>query len=320
MNKTKALIILLAANLVVMIYYGNSIRNEIRHSRDMTTAGINNLQNRMTNMEYSIVSGIGNELKAQTDKVSSFDYTYDTLDPEGQTAALQVTVALKEVSPSGRIAIIYTPDSGGASTEAELESQGGLTYGARLELSMTNNYEVHVVEKTDGAGGSQLNAYPHRLPLYDDFYETRIMMTSSGTSMSQGRLDADFSFTVKDLDVVGTELEKVRLQVLKGTELLEELDVTERVVQRDGNYAHIADKYKLALASGEIDDSVSLDQYAAGLGEKPGLRDDGNRHYAYTHVVAFDTDYPMLKLTMESAKELVFRLIVECEDGYEKAV
>ena len=175
-------------------------------------------------------------------------------------------------------------------------------------------------EKSAATGQKQLNVYEQQLPLYDEFYTNRVTMNGGGTAISQDQHETYFAFTINDLRVSGTEMEQVLIQVWKGNELsqlYDEIDVTERVKQRRGDYCEIEDKYKVALAAGLIEQTVSLEQFAIDNGYKPNLSDvDSNSNYSYTHAIRFAEDYPELKLDGESAKELSSRLIIKFKDGY----
>lgn len=317
MDKKKVIIILLVLNLLVMLYYGNALGKKIGNYQAQTSADMNVMQNNIMSLENRIINGVGNELRAQADRIAEVDYTLLDVDPVLKKAQLELKVTLKEVSPLAEISISYSAQDDDQSQAVALVEQSGLIYGTKLEMSLDNNYRFDVWEKSVATGQKKMNVSEQRLPLYDDFYTNRVSMNGSGTASSQDRLEMDFTFSINDLGVAGTEMEQVLVQVWKDNVQYDEVDVTQQLEQRTANYAQIENKYKVAIAAGQIDQSVSLEQFAIDNDYKPDPSNlDDNLQYSYTHSIIFAEDYPELNLDAESAKQLSSRLIIKFKDGY----
>lgn len=101
-------------------------------------------------------------------------------------------------------------------------------------------------------------------------------------------------------------------------EVYDEVDVTHQVLESAGDYKHIRDKYNIAVASGTIGSSVSLEQFARDNNlepQKPGT----DPHYSFLHTITFEEDYPALALDIDKAEQPDFRLVIEFKDGYRYA-
>ncbi|GBG05667.1 hypothetical protein PAT3040_00151 [Paenibacillus agaridevorans] len=314
MDKTKAVIVLLVFNLIAVVYFGNSLNKKISNVQTNVNSELNNMRNNVMSLESQIVNGVSRVLEAQDDRIDHVDYTVSEYDAVRKRASLALEVTLKEVSPESKISISYSAE-GGPSGEAELVEQSGLKYGTELELSLEHNYEFEVWEQSPANGQRKMNVNQQRLPLYDDFYANRVSRSESGTSTSKDQLDADFSFAVKNLGIAETEMERVYVQVWYGNEPYDEIDVTQKVMESIGDYNQIRDKYNLAIASGSIDSSVSLEQFAKD-NHLEKLKPGADPQYSFRHTIKFGKDYPELELDIAKAKQLSFRLVITFKDGY----
>jgi hypothetical protein len=324
MDRSKAILALLAVNMLVVLYIGYTINSAIRSHDNKTGSELRGLQQQVQLLESQIVNGISRELTAQADKVERLDYTLTGADLAQKKAKIGLQVALKEVSSSAVIAVAVRRDGQVQPLEAVLEHQGGMQYGTELELSLEHNYELTVWERS-GAGQKQLNAETRRLPLLDDVYRNRVAKASTGTGISNDRLNADFSFLLKDLGIPGTELDKALLRIRKGGAVYDEIDVTRQAAPRSGRYAEIEDHYKVARASGQIDNSVTLEQFARVNGFDPDRHVSTAKagetspyaQYSLLYTIEFAKDYPELKLNRDSAGQLSFEWVLRFKDGYE---
>ncbi len=324
MDRSKAIIILLAINLLAVLYIGYSINSSIRSNNDQTAAELRELKQQTLQLEGRITDGIRRELAAQADKVERLDYALTGVDLAQGKATVGLQVALKEVSPSAIISVSVSREGQVEPLEAELEHQGGMQYGADVELSLEHNYNLTVWESSD-AGQKQLNVDPRQLPLFDDMYRKRVEKESTGTALSNERLDADFAFLLKDMGIAGIELEQALLRIRQRGELLDEIDVTRQAVPRPAGYGEMEDHYRIAIASGQIDSSVTLEQFARDNGFDPDQHVPADQagepspyqQYVLRHSIEFDKDYPELELTRESAGQLSFEWVLRFKDGYE---
>lgn len=324
MDKSKAILVLLVVNILAVFYIGHTINTSIRSSENNSRTEINRLNQQMQMLESQIANSIRRELTAQTDKIERLDYTWNETDLAQKKANIGLQVALKEVSAAAVIGVTIRRDGQAQPLEAELQQQAGMQYGAELELSLEHNYEVTVWERSN-AGEKQLNATTQRLPLFDDMYRKRIEKASVGTSISNESLGADFSFLLKDMEVPGTELEKALLRIRKGGEVYDEIDMTEHAKPNTGRYIEFEDKYRVARASGQIDNSVTLEQFARDNGFDPDRYVQTDRagepspykQYELHYTIRFDEQYPELKLDRANAEQLSFQWVLRFKDGYE---
>lgn len=316
MDKQKFIIALLALNLIVMIFFGSSLGKKLSNYETQTNDRMNSIQNSMISLENNIV-GVSNELRNQADKIALVDYTLLDVDPIQKKALVELMVTLKEVSPLAEISISYSAQDDDRSKEVALVEQSGLIYGTKLEMSLDQNYRFDVWEKSAATVQKKLNVSEQQLLLFDDMYENRVSIHSSGTSTSQDRMELDYSFSIRDLGFTGMEMEKVLFQVWKDNKQLDEIDVTKQVEQHSGNYDQIEAKYKVSLAAGVIDPSVTLEQFAIDNEYEPEqAKPNGNLQYSYKHLIVFAEDYPELIIDEEFTKQVSFKLIIKFKDGY----
>ncbi|MBP1995475.1 hypothetical protein [Paenibacillus eucommiae] len=324
MDRSKAILTLLAVNILAVLYIGYTINAAILNNGNKTKAEFQSMQQQVQLLENQILNGISRELAARADKVERLDYTLTGADLAQKNAKVTLQVALKEVTSSAVIAVSLRSDGQDQPLEAVLEHQGGMQYGAELELSLEHNYELTVWERGD-AGQKQLNADSRRLPLFDDVYRNRMISPSTGTGISNERLNAEFSFLLKDLGIPGTQLETALLRINRGDKLYDEIDVTQQATPRSDGYAGIEEYYKVARASGQIDNSVTLEQFAHDSDFDPfqmvSIEKAGetlaNARYSLYYTINFNKDYPELKLTRDSAGQLSFQWVLRFKDGYE---
>jgi len=324
MDKSKAIIILLVINLLAVFYMGYTNKGANRDHASRTEAELRELKQQVQMLEGQIISGVRSELIAQADKVEQLDYSITGADLAQKKANIGIQLALKEVSSSAVIAVSVTSDGQSQPTEQVLEHQGGMQYGAELELSLEQNYELTVWEKS-GAGQKRLNVETLWLPLMDDVYRNRVANASMGTGISDERLNADYSFVLRDLGIPGTELERALLRIRQDGEVYDEIDVTQQTTPRPGQYGEIEDHYKIAIASGQIDNSVTLEQFARDSGYEPEQyvpvdqagEQSGDAQYSLVHTIEFASDYPELQLDSDSAGRLSFEWVLRFKDGDE---
>lgn len=324
MDKSKAILTVLVVNILAILYIGYTHNAALRSHGSKTDAELRGLQQQVQMLESQIVNGIKRELTVQADKVERLDYALSGADLAQKKAKVGLQIALKEVSASAVIAVSLRRDGQVQPLEAVLEPQGGMQFGTELELSLEHNYELTVWERSS-AGQKQLNAETRRLPLLDDVYRNRVAQASTGTGISNDRLNADFSFVLKDLGIPEAGLEQALVRIRKGGEVYDEIDVTQQATPRSGRYGEIEDHYKVARASGEIDNSVTLEQFARDKGydldqHVPTAKAGDPSPYAqYSlfYTIGFAKDYPELKLNRDSAGQLSFEWVLRFKDGYE---
>ncbi|MBD2846670.1 hypothetical protein IDH44_15835 [Paenibacillus sp. IB182496] len=318
MDKSKAILVLLAANLLAVVYVGYSLHGAVRNGHAEQDAEIRNLQQQVQQLESAILNGVRQELTARDEKVEALDYTWSAVDIAQKSAQIGLEVELQEVSASAEIVLTLAHEEMTAPMEAVLEPLGGMRYGAELELSVAHNYELRVWER-NADGQRQMNAASLQLPLYDELYARRVQEASTGTSISGERLTADVAFQLQEPAIPGTELEKVLLRITRDGAVYDEVDLTAQATSQSARSAGLEQQYNLALAAGEIDPSVTLEQFisdreAASDTDTPAY--DGRARYTVSYTLDYAKDAPELGLDAESATELGFEWVLTFADGY----
>lgn len=78
------------------------------------------------------------------------------------------------------------------------------------------------------------------------------------------------------------------------------------------------DQYKIAIASGEIESSMSIEEFEKNIGYKQEDKNDTRTYYTYTHSIRYDTDYPDQDLDLTKAENMTMKLIITSKDGYQQ--
>lgn len=102
------------------------------------------------------------------------------------------------------------------------------------------------------------------------------------------------------------------LEVWNGSELVDQLDVTNQLVS--GNNREMMAQYNVAIASGQISETVTIEEFESNF-EHNDIIDDGRNHYYFKHQIIYE-DYPEQKIDMHSSESLRLSLVVTCKDGY----
>lgn len=318
MNKGKAILVLLALNLVLMLYFGITLGRKIEANRIQTLSEVAGLNNQLLMMNDSIASRVNEALNAQADRIEQAEYRIVDVDSEADTARVDLTVSLKEAASGSQIYLSYYSSEQKEPQTAELSLKEGLLYGAEIGLSPGHNYYYDVWEES-GSGKRKLNVNERPLPLYDDLYTGRVQFEGGGTSSSDERLEANFAFTVRDLGWEAAQLDQAVIEVLLNGRMIDEQDITGRLQVSSAAYGMLEDKYRLMVASGQLEPSVSLEEFAEMQDYLPETTDPangGDTRYTYKHRIEFGQDYPDMKLDMDSARDLSLKLKLIFKDGF----
>lgn len=324
MSKSKTIIALLVANLLAVLYVGFNINAALRDNSNRTDSEVRMLQHQVQTLESQILNGISSALTAQADKVERFDYSVIAADLSQKKAKIGLQVVLKEVSSTADLSASLRREGQTDPLNVVLEHQGGMQYGAELELSPSHDYELTVWEQSD-AGQRQLTAEARRLPLFSDIYTERVAEASLGTSRTDQQLNADLSFSLKDMGIQGAGIKEVWLRMHKDGEVYDEIDMTWQAKPIAAEfYGELEDQYKIARASGQIGDSVTIEQYASNSGQAsaPHVQVESESYsyarYELNYLIQYDKDYPELKLDRSETDRLSFEWVLRFEDGYER--
>lgn len=313
--RQKLIISLLVINAVLICYFGISVMIRLNEKSDMLKNEIVNLNREMSFLQNNITNTLKNELDEKYNMVSETGYEFMDIDSATHEAVVDLSVKLKSVNPNSRIYIAYGETGTDSVQEAELTPEEGLTYSAKLKLDLQKNYWYDVIEKVEGGGHSLLNTNKQYLELYDEFYSRRVDLNSLGSYRNDKQIDFDFQFSVNDFGMDEFKPESITLEIRYKDEIIDKIDIKDKLTEYSYDANELEARYRAAVASGEIDEGMSLDEFRKSMDFISEEKDSSRKYYTYTHRIRYD-DYPELQLNSEKAENLHINLIVECRDGY----
>lgn len=314
-DKQKVIIVLLMINILLICYFGISITGKLDNRDDVLLNQINNVSNSVANLENSVSENIQSVLEARYNMIDTTEYKYANIDAVNHKATINLSVNLKTVKPNSRIYLAYSEIDANNVQEIEMTKKEGISYGASVEWNLNKNYQYDVIERIDGGGEALLNSNKQYLYLYNEFYENRVQMLGSGSGRSNEQLDLDYSFSVNDFGMEEFGLDRVLLEVGYEGKVIDSIDITDRIASGTGS--DMIDQYKIAIASGEIDASMSIKEFEKNMGFRQEDKNDTRTYYSYTHSIHYDTDYPEQDLDLTKAENMTIKLIITCKDGYQ---
>jgi len=321
-NRQKAIIALLIVNAVLVLYFGVSLGKKLTEVRDQVVSQISNVNNMVASLEGRIMSNVQSLLDARDNLVNNVSYTFIDIDAENKKAIVSFAADLKEVKPNSEIFLAYGQEESSDIKELKLDRISGLTYGGDVELDLDKNYQYDLVERVAGGGEALLNTYKQYASLYNDFYQERIQVHESGYVQSRDETGINIGFSVNSFGMAEFELDNAVLEVLYNNEVIDSFDVTNSLIQ-DSNM-DIKQHYNIAIASGEIDVSMSLRDFAEKFGyEQFGYEEqsrDGRDRYVLSHTIRY-SDYGLENTepeynSSEYRERFRMNLIITCNDGY----
>ena len=314
-NKHRVIIVLLVINAIITSYFGISLNKKLSDQNDILLGQINNLNNSITDSNNYVTNQVQSLLNESYNMIDTSDYNYINIDAARNKTVLDLRVSLKAVNADSKIFLAYSEVDTGNIQEVELTKKDGLSYGATVELDLNKNYHYDIIERVKGGGERLLNI--HKLPiyLYNDFYQTRVQMHSSGTGRGNEDIQKDFAFSIDDFGLDEFRLDTVLLEVWYEGNVIDSIDITNRIENDDKS--SLREHYSVAVASGQIDPNMSIEEFKKMIGYNPKEMDDTRKYYSYTHRIQYKTDYPELKLDINKAERLYFNLIISCKDGYQ---
>lgn len=314
-NKEKIIIGLLILNMILVLYFGIKIRKDYKFLNQRLGREVVSINNGIRNIEHSLSNRVENLLNNQKDRVSEATYSYLNIDSKNLIASLSFSICLKEVSPGGEVYLVYNVAQEPKTEEVLLQHAEGLTYKTQINLGLDKNYEYSLIEKTSDGGMKQLNTHKLNILLANEFYDQRVQMHEASGSYDDKSIEQSISFSVDNLGIETFSLKDVKLELFYEGKLLESKTVTGNLISsKNGDYV---ERYNVALASRQIDESTTLQEFV----DSQGLQDkseSGNLNKTfYTHKFKIDNKhYPELNLNHGNADQIEFRYTVECIDGY----
>lgn len=311
------IIILLVINAVLICCFGILVVKQLNEKYDMLSSHVISINNSSVHyLENNITERIKNELDERYNLVEMTDYKFARIDADNNQAILDFTVKLKAVSANSRIYMVFSEMNTNNVQEVELVKKDSLTYGASVELNLQKNYQYDVIERVDGGGQALLNTYRQYINLYDQFYVMRVQFHDMGTVRSDKQVEFNFSFSVNDFGMEDESgLESAMLEILYNNEVIDRIDITNSLMKVTGDN-ELQARYNLAIASGEIDPGLSLEDFMKYIGFEPEENSNSSTRYTYIHRINYNTDYPELQLNKDKAGDMRFNVVITCRDGY----
>jgi hypothetical protein len=314
-NKHKVITVLLVINAIITCYFGISYNKKLSEQNDMLLGQINNLNNSLIHSNNYVTNQIQSLLNESYNMIDTSDYNYISIDAAKNKTVLDLRVSLKAVNADSKIFLAYSEVDSANTQEIELTKKDGLSYGATVELDLNKNYHYDIIERTNGGGERLLNI--HKTPIYlnDEFYQMRVQMHGSGSGRGNEDIHKNFDFSIDDFGLDEFGLDTVLLEVWYEGNVIDAIDITDRI--EDSDISGSREHYNMAVASGQIDPNMSIEDFKKMFGYDQKEMDDTRKYYTYTHRIQYDTDYPDLKLDMDKAEKLSFSLTITCKDGYQ---
>ncbi len=315
-NKQKVIIFLLVLNLIVVGYFGITIRNHVINKNEHLRSEISSLRSDVFNLEHRLSNSIEDILEQNKNRVNHVQYCYKEIDSDAKNAVITYTFELESVSSNSKVYVVYSPQDSTQVVEAELKKVNGLTYEADVELSLDHNYEFDILERSDDGAETLLNTRKEYQPLYDEFYTYRIAMQSRGTSRSNQSYEQSMLFSVKDFGIDDYAIDTMNLEVYYEGKLIDEKDITNDIVS--GSDQEAIEQYHMALASGEVEVSVTESEYVEM--KKSNVRSDETRDTYYYNYKLDYSDYPDLKMSKDSYEQPQLKVTITCKDGFSHVI
>lgn len=309
-GKQKFIIILLVINLIVVSYFGVTIKNKIEDTFWNIESQVQNVRTAVYNIDNEVKSAVSNALEQERNRVVEAEYDYQKIDSKAKKAVIYYSVKLKSVNANSKIFLAYNEENSTYCKEVEMKKINGLTYGVVVDLSLEKNYEYDIIERSDNGAEAVLNTRRYNCSLYDEFFEYRVMENNYGAGKSEDSANFHMYFSVNDFDLSDNAVDNVELKVYYDNKVIKQEDITDKVIV--GADQEALEKYYIAVASGEIESTVSTEYVRNYKSEN-----SNPNTYFYQLEIKY-SDYPDLKLNMDEAEDLSINIIVTCKDGFTK--
>lgn len=315
-NIKKWAIVLLIVNLVVVIYYGQSIKKEIRAVKVEHASYFQNLSNQISNQGNNLSSSMEYLIRESNNLITEYKHKIVNTDLAQKRGDIEFEVVIKESSSNSKIIGEFKELDSTNSYEVEFEQIEGLTYRGNIKLALDKNYEVLIYEQMNDGATRKLNNSEISLHLYNEVYANRIQSLGSGTSTTADELTYTYSFRFTTDIIEGADIAKVLLEATDDKQnIIAEYDITSSISAGSFHSAQLADKYRLAVASGEIDAGMAFDDYAAEFGDE--FVDTEQSYLEYSVEKRFTKDELDENWEMFSDGRYYFTVKVIFEDGIE---
>jgi|GEM_PF-2684095 len=315
-NIKKWAIVLLLVNMAVVIYYGQSIKKELRAVKDEQTSNYHNLSNQIITQGNNISSSMEYFIRENNNLIADYKHRIVNTDLTSKSGDIEYELVIKESSSNSKIIGEFKELDSNNSYRAEFEHTEGLTYRSKTTLALDKNYEVHIYEQMNDGATKKLNTSEIYLLLYNEVYADRIQGLGSGTVTSDDRITYEHSFKFTGDIIEGANIDKVILQVIDSQQnIFNEYDITNQVSTKTIHNAELEDKYKVALASGQLEYEMTFDKYVAQYGSE--LEEKGHPYILYNAEKSFTKDELNEDWEMIRDGRYYFTLKVIFEDGIE---
>lgn len=263
----KMTVLLLVVMIALVIYYGQSIKKELRAIQEENASLYQNYLNQTINHGNHVLSSMENLILENNNFIVDYKHKILNVDLAGKSGEIEFEVIMKEVGSNRSIVGQFEELGGTDSYPVEFERLEGLTYRTIINLDLDKNYKLQLYEVADDGATRQLNNNQISLHLYNEFYANRIQSLGSSTTTSADRIVYQHSFGFTGEKIEGADIDKVILEAMDEQQnVIAEFDITSSVVIRTNHNAELEDQYRLALASGQLAYEMTFQEYLAEFG------------------------------------------------------
>ena len=261
-NLKKWAMLLLILNMGIVIYYGQSIKKEIRVNRTLNERQVQDITNQILYQSSQITQNIRTIINERDNLVTNFNYTILKTNDQLNTGEVELVITLKESSKNSNVIGEFQVLGSSQTYTVVFDKRDGLTYRGLIDIPLNHNYELNLYEQTENETNKQLNTTVYSLHFYNEFYADRISRLGSYTSTNGQRLTYKLEFKYANDHGFNKDIDKITLQFVNSRlDTTTEFDVTNKLSSQVTYDKQLEDKYKIAIASGEISSELTYNDY-----------------------------------------------------------
>ena len=247
--------------LIVILVFGYSVskgRTELLENRIMDLSyEVSNANQKLDNLGYSIKNEFTRMQEETFNLVNAFDYKYLDMNKETETISVQVQTELKEKQKESDIVLVISDDSGEV-REEKMKPMEGLLYSTTLDLSLSKNYTVNLIE--DSVNDSrQLNMDTYIIDLQNQVEGQRIKVSENSVESNNKAMFYNIQFSVNDFGIEAFEMQSA-VFVIESYAYDDEktdsqmdtpiykIDVTDELYK----YVELSEEQKIKVAAGDL--------------------------------------------------------------------
>ncbi|MFD0959078.1 hypothetical protein [Paenibacillus chungangensis] len=254
-RKLTTIIIGLILLFVLSIYHNVKLKLELEQMHNRVTNMEANLNQGINNLQHSIVDRVEHLLIQQQSVVEDFKSSYASVDAEKETVDTLVEFTLKEAEAGSTVSLQATTLENSEDKQFECATENGLQYVCVAALSYKHDYTLDIFQKSANGSNKKLNTRSYTNHLKGEF-QNRVSLSQSGTSTNKERAQYSFSMYNKTFGEPEFKIQSVIVKAFYQEKEVFTKDVTANSIVN----AEERDKMRLMIASGEMDPATLPDQ------------------------------------------------------------